>query len=307
MKVLITGISGALGRMVARRCLGSGHTVLGIDRRPWPDPPQGVEVFTQDIRKRPAEDVFRTRRPDAVIHLGTVTHLMARPDERYRINLGGTRAVFEYCGRYDVEQALFIGRHTYYGANAEAPLYHDEFDPPLAVSTFPELADLIAADLYAGTSMWRIPQLTTAVLRLCYTLGPSRQGTLADYLAPPRIPTVMGFDPLFQFMHEEDAAAAIVLALEWRLRGVFNVAGPQPVPLSTLIEVTGRQRVPLPEPLLHRVIGRFGLPYLPRGALEYIKYPVVVSHEHFREQTGFEPQFDEAQTMESFRWYGDEA
>ncbi len=307
MKILITGISGALGRMVAARALENGHTVLGIDRRPWPDPPRKVEVFRQDIRKRPAEDVIRTHRPDAVVHLGTVTHLMASPEERYRINLQGTKAVFEYCDRYDVDQAIFVGRHTYYGANAESPLYHDESDPPLAISTFPELSDLIAADLYACAALWRVPKLTTAVLRFCYTLGSSRQGTLAAYLAPQRIFTVLGFDPLFQFMHELDAAFAIVLALERKLKGVYNVAGPQPVPLSLLIPVTGRIRIPLPEPLIHRVNGRFGLPWLPRGAVDYVKHPVVVSDRAFRKATGYSHTFDEVQTMESFRWYGREA
>ena len=66
-----------------------------------------------DIRKRAAEDVFRKRRPDAVIHMATVTHLVAKTEERYRINLGGTRAVFEHCAAYGVKQAIFVGRHTY--------------------------------------------------------------------------------------------------------------------------------------------------------------------------------------------------
>ena len=47
---------------------------------------------------------------------------------------------------------------------------------------------------------------------------------------------VMGFDPLFHFMHEDDSARAIVMALETKLRGVYNVAGPPPVPLSVLCE-----------------------------------------------------------------------
>ena len=102
----------------------------------------------------------------------------------------------------------------------------------MAVHTFQELSDLVAADLYAGSALWRYPDIDTAVLRLCYTLGPLRQGTLAAFLKGPRVPTVLGFDPLFQFIHELDAAAAIVLALEKGLRGVYNVCGPPPVPFQ---------------------------------------------------------------------------
>ncbi|QDG49208.1 SDR family oxidoreductase [Persicimonas caeni] len=302
MKALITGISGKLGRLVAEKLIEEGHEVLGIDRRPWPDAPEGVKMFRADIRKRPAEDVFRTEQPDAVIHMATVTHFTAGAEERYRINLRGTRTVFDHCHAYGVEHAVFVGRHTFYGAAPDSPLYHTESEPPLAVSTFPELADLVAADLFAGSALWRYPDMDTTVLRLCYTLGPSQRGTLASYLKGPRVPTVLGFDPLYQFMHEQDAAEAICLSLDHKLRGVFNVAGPQPVPLSLLIDVTGRTQIPIPEPLYGRSLGKFGFPNLPKGSTNHIKYPIVIDDSAFRRETGFQQRFDEIQTMEAFRW-----
>lgn len=302
MKVLITGISSRLGRLLAEQLALSGHKVLGVDRRPWPDAPPGVEMFNADIRKRPAEDVFRTKKPDAVVHLATVTHFSARIEERYRINLGGTRTVFEHCHTYGVKQAIFVGRHTFYGAAADSPLYHTEAEPPMAVSTFPELADLVAADLFAASALWRYPEINTSVLRICYVLGPSQQGTLANYLHGPRVPTVLGFDPLYQFIHELDAVHAITMALDSDLRGVFNVSGPQPIPLSVLIKVTGRQNLPLLEPVFKRMLGHFGLPKLPLGAVNHIKFPVVVDGTPFHRASGFEHQFDEVQTMEAFRW-----
>jgi UDP-glucose 4-epimerase len=301
MKVLITGISGILGRLVAEQLVAGGHTVIGIDFRPWSNPPNGVRVFQTDIRKRPAEDLFRTEHPDAVVHMATVSHLNYGSQERYRINLGGTQAIFEHAHTYGVKQAVFVGRHTYYGAASDAPLYHTEDDPPLAVQTFPELSDLVAADLYAGSVLWRHPELNTAVLRLCYTLGPGNHGTLAAYLKGPRVPSVLGYDPLFQFLHIHDAARAICMALTSRIRGVYNVAGPSPVPLSLLISETGRSNLPVPEPLFPLVLGRFGLPRLPRGAVEHIKYSVVIDASTFRAATGFDAEFDEAEVMHAFR------
>ena len=112
----------------------------------------------------------------------------------------------------------------------------------------------------------------------------------------------MGFDPLFQFMHEFDAEEAIILAIEKKLRGVYNVAGPPPVPLSLLCRETGRTPVPIPEPLLGTMMGRAGLSYLPTDAIAHIKYPIVVNAKPFVEATGFTPKFDSAQTMEAFRW-----
>lgn len=300
MKVLVTGIAGAIGRLVARRLQEAGHEVLGLDRRPWYHPPEGIRVFQHDIRKRPAEDVFRTQRPDALIHMATVTHLTHRSQDRYRINLGGTRAVFEHCHSYGVKRAIFVGRHTYYGAGPDSPMYHTEAEPPMAVHSFPELSDLVAADLYAGSALWRYPELQTAVLRICYTLGPLRQGTLASFLRGNRVPAILGFDPLFQYIHEYDAASAIVTALESDIRGVYNVAGPPPVPLSIIVREAGRSLVPLPEIMLARLLGRFGLPRLPRGALEHVKFPVVIDDAEFRKATGFAHRFDEDETIAAF-------
>lgn len=302
MKVLITGISGKIARIVAEQFLGRGHVVAGVDRRPWPGAPAGVVVHQADVRKRATEDAFRTFRPDAVVHMATVTHLGHTSEDRYRINLQGTRAVFDAAHRHGVKRAIFVGRHTYYGAAPDSPLYHKEDEPPMAVATFPELADLVAADLYAGTALWRFPELDTVVLRLCYTLGPTGTGTLASFLGGRRVPVILGFDPLFQFVHEDDAARAIVLATEGRCpRGVFNVAGPPPLPLSLLIRLAGRKALAIPEPLFRLALGRFGFPKLPPGALEHIKYPVVVDGSAFREATGFVAEIDETETVESFR------
>ena len=302
MRVLVTGVAGRIGRIVARRLLFEGHEVVGIDRRPWPDAPKGLDMHNVDIRKRPAENVFRSGKLDAVVHMATVTHFTSRREERNRINLDGTRRIFEYSAKYGVRDVVFVGRHTYYGAAVDSPLYHTETEPPMAVATFPELADLVAADLFAGAALWRYPKMNTVVLRTVYTLGPSRHGTLASFLRGPLVPAIPGFDPLFHFIHEEDAAKAICLAVHHELRGVYNVSGPQPVPLSTLIDVTGRRRMPLPEPILPRLLGRMGLPKLPPGAMAHLKYPIVIDGSRFAEQTGFEPDYDESQTMEAFRW-----
>jgi len=300
MKVLIPGIGGLLARNVARRLLAQGHRVIGIDPRGWPGAPEEIELHPVDIRKRAAEEVFRHHRPEAVIHMATISALLADAEERYRINLGGTRAVFEHSSSYGVRQLVFVGRHTYYGAGPDTPLYHTESEPPQELGTYPELADLVAADLYAANALWRLPALQTAVLRICYTLGPSGHGTLASFLRGRFVPMVLGFDPLFHFIHEDDAADAIVKALSSKVRGIYNVAGPQPLPLSLIAHEVGRRVLPLPEMVLAALVGRAGLPRLSRGALAHIKYPIVVDASLFRKVTGFKHRFDELATARAF-------
>ena len=305
-KVLITGVSGGLGRLLAQRLSQVGHKVIGLDLRPWPDPPAGLELFQADIRKRSAEEVFRATRPDVVVHLATVTHKSARQEVRYRINLGGTKAIFEHCHNYGVKQAVFVGRHTVYGAAPDAPLYRTEAEPPLATATYPSLADLVAADLFAGSALWRYPELKTCVLRLVYTLGPTMRGTLSSFLGGrlgEPVPMILGFDPLFQVMHEYDAVEAIAAAITHDLKGTFNVAGPDPLPLSTLCREVGRHPISVPQLLYASTARRLMRSPLPGSAVNHIKYPVVVTAEAFKEATGFEHRLNERQLLEAYRAY----
>ncbi len=302
MKVVITGISTILGRMLAERLLSLGYSVYGIDMRPWKNAPKDIEIVQSDVRKKPAEEVFRTKRPDAVVHMASVAHFFQKFEERYRVNLESTRAVFQYCYNYKVKRAVFTGRHTVYGADPDSSLYRTELDPPLGGLTFPELNDLITADLYASSALWRYPEITTTILRIVYTLGPSRRGTLANFIKGPVVPSVLGFDPMFQFIHEDDAINAIIIALENNLHGIYNIAGPQPVPLSTLIGKTGRIEMPVPQKWYPKVLGRFGLPKLFPGSLNHIKFSVVVDDKNFRDATGFMHKYDELESMKAFRY-----
>lgn len=302
MKVLIAGIAGGIARGLAGRLHAEGHEVLGIDTRPWPHAPSGIEVHTGDLRKRAAADLFRRARPEAVVHMATVSALAGlEKEERHRFNLGGTRALFEHCLGHGVKHVVFVGRHTFYGASPDSPLYHSESEPPLELTSYPELSDLVAADLYASTALWRWQQLRTAILRVCYSLGSSGQGTLGTFLRRKRVPTVLGFDPLFQVLDERDLVQALVLTLTQRLHGVFNVAGPQPLPLSTIVKETGRQLLPLPGPLLRRLVGGAGLPSLSRGVVNHLKYPVVVDARAFQTATGFRPAHDELSLLADYR------
>lgn len=316
-RVMLTGTASNVGRALAVQLLAAGHEVFGIDRRAWDDAPEGLKFAKLDLRKRAAEDFVRRARPDTIVHLATVTHLFEQSEERYRINLAGTRAVFDYASAQGVEHVVFVGRHTYYGAGADSNFFHTEDEPPGQVGNFPELADLVAADLYASTALWRLPKVAVTLLRVCYTLGPSGRGTLAAFLRartsernreghkPGRfdhvVPLVLGYDPLFQFVHENDLVHALALCMETKPRGVFNVAGPPPLPLSVIAREVGRMPLPLPEPVLRAMLGRFGLPRLSVGALEHIKYPITIDDSAFRAATGFSPAMGAPETLREFR------
>jgi UDP-glucose 4-epimerase len=73
------------------------------------------------------------------------------------------------------------------------------------------------------------------------------------------------------------------------------------VPLAVVIRETGRTNIPLPGPVVAAALGRLGLPRLPQGALEHIKYPVTVDAAAFRKVTGFAHAIDEKSSMRAYR------
>jgi UDP-glucose 4-epimerase len=127
---------------------------------------------------------------------------------------------------------------------------------------------------------------------------------ICDYLRERRAPTVMGFDPMMQFIHEEDLSAGIEQAVDHRLRGVFNVTGPGEVPLRTAIREAGGEPWSIPElilrPLSERLF-RMGLSAYPPGAIDFLKYPITLSGKRFVDATGFMPLYGLKETLQSVR------
>ncbi|NLI69524.1 MAG: NAD-dependent epimerase/dehydratase family protein [Firmicutes bacterium] len=302
MKALIVGISTAVGRRLAEKMLNQGYDVLGLDVRSWPDVPEGIEITRADIRRRSAEEVFRTGRPDTVIYIASAARSSQDYDRRYRVNLESTRAVFEYSNNYNAKQVVFVSNHMVYGAAPDTSMYCSEDDPPFGGLTFPRLNDLFMADLYASQALWRYPDLDIILLRMVYTLGPSRRGVLSRFLKGPGVPTVLGFDPLFQFMHEDDHTRAIMTAMEAELHGVYNIAGPQPLPLSALIDRAGKIAIPIPQRWYPSFLERFGYSRIFANSINHIKYSVIIDDKKFRQATGFMHQHDENQTLKAFRY-----
>jgi UDP-glucose 4-epimerase len=296
-RVVVTGASGSFGRVAARWLVHRGYAVHAVDLHDSDALPSGVELARLDVRKRGFEDLVRRVRPDALIHLAMVRRFGRAPEERHRINFEGTAKVFDVGRQHGVKKMVFVSRATVYGALPDQPQFVDEDHPPAAGRTFPEIQDLVAADLYVGGRLWRHPEVETVLLRPVNVLGPTVRTLLNRYLGRPRVFSVLGYDPMQQVLHEDDLGLAFEHALAPGLRGIFNVTGPGEVPLHVLVEEAGATLVPVPERLIGWVKGRLGFPRIPRGAVEYLKFPCTVDGSRFREATGFEPRFDLVETL----------
>ncbi|MGH7896978.1 MAG: NAD-dependent epimerase/dehydratase family protein [Candidatus Binatia bacterium] len=302
-KLLITGISGGQGRLVASR-VADGYEVIGTDQVPWEGHPKNIRVYTVDVLKKKFEDVFRHERPQAVVHLGQIRHFRADPSRRHEVNVLGTKRLLEFCVKYDVKQLVVLSSSYVYGALPENPYFLDEDSPLNSSRTYPEMRDLVELDTLTSAHLWKYPDITTAILRPVNTLGTHVQTSIVTYLKLGYVPTILGFNPMTQFIHEEDVSEAIALTLEKKLRGVFNVTGSGEVPIKVAIREVGATPVPLPEFVARTLFGQlfqFGLFHTPAGAIDFIKYPCTVSGKRFVQETAFKPLFTLDETFASIR------
>jgi len=305
-KVLITGIAGGQGQLVARTLLRRqrGYQVVGVDRTAWEGRPRGVTMTVADLRKRKFEDVIRRERPDVIVHLASVRHFKAHPAVRHEVNVNGTKRLLDFACSHGVKHVIVLSSSYVYGALPENPYYMDESFPLNSSRTYPEMRDLAEMDMLATAYLWRSPDIAVSVLRPVNVLGYHVHSAIGRYLKKERVPTVMGFNPMLQFIHEDDLAEAIVLAIENHTRGVFNVVGPGAVPLHVAIRETGSAALALPEfavrPAIQQLF-RWGLYPFPPRAIDFAKYQCTLDGTRFREATGFTPRFSLAETFAAVR------
>ncbi|HVN87154.1 MAG TPA: SDR family oxidoreductase [Candidatus Binatia bacterium] len=302
-KVLITGIAGGQGGLVARRLM-SDHEVVGVDKAQWPERPREIRFYQLDHRKKRFEDVVRRERPAAIVHLAFIRHFEEDPAIRHEVNVAGTKRLLEFAVTYGVKKLVIFSSSYVYGALPENPFYMDESYPLNASRTYPEVRDLVEVDTLTSVYMWRYPEIAISVLRPVSVLGYYVNNAITRYLNLDYVPTVLGFNPMMQFIHEEDVAEAIARAVENGLRGVFNVVGPGTVPLHVAIRETGGTAIPLPEfvsrPLVSAAF-RWGVYPFPPGAMDFAKYPCTLDGRRFEAATGFVPRFTLEETFASAR------
>jgi UDP-glucose 4-epimerase len=298
-RIVITGVAGRLGRLVARRLhRDPGTRVVGIDRRPFPDRPKDVDHHQVDIRSKKARDIFR-RGVDALVHMGVMHTPRASAAEHYSWNIGGTGKLFDYCQSYEVPKVVVLSSANVYGPRPENAQFLTEEAPLLAAQAFPAMRDLVEIDHMASSFFWKARDIETVILRPVHILGRVRNAP-SNYLRLETVPTLLGFDPMVQMIHELDVAEAIVCGLRPGVRGIFNITGPGEMPLSAVLAELGRRAVPVPHPLakpLWTLAWRIGWSSYPVAEFDFIRYVCMVDGSRAAEELGFRPRHSLRETI----------
>ena len=291
--VLVTGSAGSLAKRVIAR-LHSRYNVVAVDFRRKVETDAGIPSYRVDTYKRGFEDIFRTHKIDAVIHIGRMFAHESDRNSRYNTNVLGTKKLLELCRKYFVKQVVIHSTFFVYGASAYNPALLDEDAPLKASEVTQDLVDSVEAESLAQIYLWKYPELHITILRPCNILGPGVKNSMSLLLSRPLAPVLMGFSPLMQFLHVDDMADAMVLAFDRNQPGIYNVAPDDWVAYQVAVEQCGCRKLPVLgiPPFVPRMVSNalnwnaFFPPYL----INYFKYPVIIDGRLFRETFDWKPK-----------------
>jgi UDP-glucose 4-epimerase len=298
--VLVTGVCGRLGKRVVRM-LHRERRVIGVDRRPFPDRPKDVVHEQLDMRRKKLKDLFRSSPIEAVVHLGVMHDPRASPLEHHSWNVAGFQRLLEYVAQYRIPKLVVLSSANVYGPQPDNAQFLSEEAPLLGGARFSEIRDLIEVDMLAQGFFWKHPETETVILRPVHILGRVHNAA-SNFLRLPTVPRLLGFDPMVQVVHESDVVRALQAALVPAKRGIYNIAGPEPLPLTRIVRLLDKTSIPVPYSISKAVLKRLWsvrLTTFPAPELDHIRYVCMVDDRRARAELGYLPKTSIEETVRS--------
>ena len=269
-RVLVTGLGTFWGGRVAQRLERDPgiDVVVGTDTR---EPTVALER-TEFVRTEPGyaamARIVRATQVDTIVHASLVVdgaHLSSR--RAHEANVIGTMNLFAAAGQPESRVTTLVVKSStlVYGAHHRDPTWFSEDTPRSAGPRHRTERSLVEVESYVRDHAADNPHVTLALLRFANVVGPGMDTPLTRALLGPVVPSIAGFDPRLQVVHEDDVVRALTFVLDRGLGGIYNVAGDGLLPWSEVVALCGRRRVPLPPAgrgLLTGPLRRLGL----RGA-----------------------------------------
>jgi UDP-glucose 4-epimerase len=302
-RILITGVANFWGAGLARALLQDPEIerIVGIDTRPPPpDVAAGITLVDTDLRAPQLRTLVRASAVDAVVH----TDIPQFPEpgraarQLHDLTVMGTLQLLAAIGDLPTLRTVVVrGSASIYGSAPTAPAF---FTEDMASAALERGAtrfqrDLAEIEKLAEGLARRRPDVTCCVLRGQPVIGAKLDTPITRLLRAPVVPTMAGFDPRVQVLHEDDSVAVLAHAVRNPVAGAVNVGGAGTVALSAAIRRMGRIGLPIAHPLFGPITGalqRVGLPPLSEDTVRYLRYGRGVATDRMTEELGFEPRHD---------------
>jgi UDP-glucose 4-epimerase len=252
-RILITGLSTYWGGRLAQALEGVEEieAIIGVDSE---DPTRELErtefvrIGTQHALLR---RIVEAAEVDTVVDTRLVVDsVTTSAREAHEKNVIGTMNILAACSGpgSTVRKFIFKSSAHYYGTAQDDPAFFTESMGRPHPPRTPIERDIVEAEASVADFADKNADVTTTVLRCANVLGPDVRTSHRALLSLPLVPTLLGFDSRYQFVHEDDVVGALRHAIQSDLPGVYNVAGDGVLALSEVVDLLGKQFVPVIPP-----------------------------------------------------------
>lgn len=304
--VFITGVSGYIGTKIVQALSNheSVRRIVGIDIRQPSIKPRTLTFIRQDVRDS-VLDILKTHEIDTVIHAAYVLPPGHDTKNIEEINVAGTQNIFSCARKAGVSQILYTSSTTAYGFHPdnENPLTEDS--PLRGNADFTYSKNKREIEALLATFVQKNKDICVTILRPCYVTGPGLDNPLSTHLKKPWVLLPKKTSP-FQFVHEDDLVRVMVLSLENRLSGIFNVAGQGTISFAEMVRILGNTPLFLPDFLVRLLNGLCwhlrlkALTEFPNSGLNLMRHSWVASSEKLIQHTHFKFDYDSTAAFKDF-------
>ena len=305
-RVLITGLGTFWGSRVAQALEADPDVdvIVGLDRHEPTVPLERTEYVRSDENYSILSRIVEATKVDTIVHTFLVvdsTQMQART--MHEINVIGTMNLFAAASAAGstVREVVVKSSSQVYGTAAQDPVWFTESTPRVNPPRTLVERNLEEVEGYVRDFAEDNPHVNVTLLRFSNVLGPDIVTPLGRALAMPVVPSVWGFDPRLQFVHEDDVIRVLLFVLDRHLPGIYNVAGDGLVPWSEVAKICGKRTFPLP-PLATGLgtwpLRRLGVP-LPDELISLLRYGRGIDNRRLK-RAGFEYRYTSAGAVKAF-------
>jgi UDP-glucose 4-epimerase len=306
--VLVTGVSRDLGRRFARTIANDPavRRVIGVDVIPPRGDIGNVSFIRADIRNPVIAKIIAKEDVDTVVHMSVI----ATPSgaggrtSMKELNVIGTMQLLAACQKAPSLRHLVVkSTTTVYGASSRDPAMFTENMSAKALPKSGYSKQAVEVEGYVRSFARRRPDVRVTMLRAANVIGPHVSSPITGYFRLPVIPTVLGYDPRMQFLHESDLLAALQRAALTEVPGTFNLAGNGVILLSQALRRIGRTSLPVPSfavSAFGSVVRGSGLSDFSPEQVSFLTFGRGVDTTRMREEFGFHPTYTTAEAFADF-------
>jgi UDP-glucose 4-epimerase len=309
-RVLITGISTYWGARLAQALEQNEaiEAIIGVDSE---DPSRELER-TEFVRVGTQHALLRRIVDAAEIDTVVDTRLIvdstvASPRDAHENNVIGTMNILAACSGPDttVRKVVIKSSAHYYGTAQDDPAFFTESMRRPHPPKTPIERDIVESTAALADFADKNPSTSVTLLRFANVLGPDVKTAHSRLLSLPVVPMILGFDPRYQFVHEDDVVRALAHVTQFDLPGIYNVGGDGVLALTEVASLLGKQYVPLLPPwgtgLARGPLRRLGVP-VPPEMLGQLRFGRGLDNRKLK-ATGFVYRYTTRETVQSFAEY----